>query len=563
MSDRHHRFRTSEEEEEEIRPRGRSSAAREPATRDDARDDRDDDRDDDREEEVRVPLGSRREGRPRASRPEHEWRDDAEDVGAEERGWREAMRSRLVLLVGAGGLAAAALVGGLVFFGGGDEAPPPLTTAPPGPPSPAGPVAPAPGAAERAGRPPEALADGFARQIATAPQGRAGPAASPAEPPRPPRAPTGAPAAPLGLAPAFQAQGTAPAPPPPLATRPGGAESLGDADARPEPPPPPAPPPGLVEELRRLAAKVDRLGEDLAQTRARMDEALARIERQRRGSQDAILGGIADLRGELERRDAEIEELRRRTAELAATGVRQAAAPPPSPPPPRVVQASMRYTASPTHARLVLGFPDEPVYDIEQEGNEIRMRILGDVRPNLAGLPIRMRHIEYMTAAPGLLEIMVAEGTRVRHRRLGAQVVLSFHDGRTPPPPDSGEEPRARRRTGAAREAAADARPGGAEPPRAAAPLPGPERQDRPGGGPSRAIAPAEPPRQPEGSGTIEGLRLRSVSRRAVLVERGDGEIVRVELGEAIPGTRGAIAREIRKEGEVWVLETSAGVLRP
>jgi hypothetical protein len=52
------------------------------------------------------------------------------------------------------------------------------------------------------------------------------------------------------------------------------------------------------------------------------------------------------------------------------------------------------------------------------------------------------------------------------------------------------------------------------------------------------------------------------VSRRAVLVETKDGEIHRVELGQTLPGVS-AVAQEVRRDGDVWVLVTSGGILRP
>jgi hypothetical protein len=60
----------------------------------------------------------------------------------------------------------------------------------------------------------------------------------------------------------------------------------------------------------------------------------------------------------------------------------------------------------------------------------------------------------------------------------------------------------------------------------------------------------------------LSGLKLRSVSRRAVLIETGDGEIHRVELGQTLPGMS-VVAQEVRRDGDVWVLITSEGILRP
>jgi hypothetical protein len=332
------------------------------------------------------------------------------------------------------------------------------------------------------------------------------------------------------------------------------------------------------------------------------------MSRQRQGNQ-ALLAGIADLRAEIDEREAEIERLRSAmqrvmVANAAQEAAARAAAPQASAPAAPVAQPAQPASASATppaqeqrrppatqvpvrfanfngFTRLTLAFAAEPVYDVDQSGDEVRVRFLGGELPSLLGLPAQTRNIESIATMPGMMEIRVAEGVNVRHAMLGTQVALTFHNRGLTPPESAGQPPRPRRpesspdagasppsepRTPPSETAAVAP----SAPPRPASQETRPAPQETAAASP-RATAPTPPPAPTQAAMPVpaqaaqvglSGLRLRSVSRRAVLVETEDGEIHRVELGQTLPGVS-AVAQEVRRDGDVWVLVTSGGILRP
>lgn len=346
------------------------------------------------------------------------------------------------------------------------------------------------------------------------------------------------------------------------------------------------------DEVRRLEERIARGEERAQELQARLAEAAARIDRYRRGN-EALLASIADLRAEIDLQDDAIAEFRRALEERA----RQAsvAQPPPEPAPvapaaaPRTppVQIPIRLASFNSNTRLALSFPSEPVYDVDQRDNDVRVRFLGGELPNLLGLPAQIRNIESVASAPGLLEIRVAEGVTVRHAQVGAQISLSFFNRGVEPPATAGAAPRERRPDPARQEEVQPpavpqvaptteaSRPVSQPPSSREAPAAATAPQvassspaSTPAAGREAPVSPpaAQPPSQasvqPPAAASLAGLRLRSVSRRAVLVETSAGDIHRVELGETLPNSS-AIAQEVRRDGEEWVLVTSVGVLRP
>jgi len=73
------------------------------------------------------------------------------------------------------------------------------------------------------------------------------------------------------------------------------------------------------------------------------------------------------------------------------------------------------------------------------------------------------------------------------------------------------------------------------------------------------AAAPAPARQSAAPARSLDGYALRGVSRDAAMVETPAG-LLRVELGKTIAGA--GVAREIRREGDSWVLVTSGGVIR-
>ena len=550
-----------DERDDERRPRDREQATR--------REEFDDDGPD---------LGSRRDARRRDL-------DDEEDDPVEPEPPRPSPLARLILPVGGGILAGVAVLSAAVVFLGGDAgqiaptAPQIVATGPQLPPAPQmAPTAPAPASG---------LAPGFGQQQMAQ-----------VAPPRP-----------TAPAPVASAPGQPPAQPPGVAALP----SAPPMDAPPMPMPVTSASPARTEDsvIRGLTAEVQAFRERVAglerllqeQTR-RMSDLNQDMSRQRQGNQ-ALLAGIADLRAEIDEREAEIERLRsamqrvmvaNAAQEVAARAASPGASPPSAPAAPAapaaqpapsapaapaapqaqeqrrppVVQIPVRFANFNGFTRLTLAFPAEPVYDVDQAGDEVRVRFLGGELPSLLGLPAQIRNIESISTMPGMMEIRVAEGVPVRHAMLGSQVALSFYNRGTTPPETAGAAPRPRRpesTTEAGGSPAQEPRPPRVETPAApvAAPAPAPVV---PPAAPRPAAAetpqPSRPPAAPPAVAQVDlsGLRLRSVSRRAVLIETEDGEIHRVELGQTLPGVS-AVAQEVRRDGDVWVLVTSGGILRP
>jgi pyruvate/2-oxoglutarate dehydrogenase complex dihydrolipoamide acyltransferase (E2) component len=103
------------------------------------------------------------------------------------------------------------------------------------------------------------------------------------------------------------------------------------------------------------------------------------------------------------------------------------------------------------------------------------------------------------------------------------------------------------------------ARPRPAAPAQAAAPRP---TTPQPQAQPADAAPPAQPaqaaPAQPA---ALRGWQLRGVSQSAALLQTPQGQMQRVEMGEDVPGL--GVVREIRRDGDSFVLVTSRGMVRP
>jgi len=103
------------------------------------------------------------------------------------------------------------------------------------------------------------------------------------------------------------------------------------------------------------------------------------------------------------------------------------------------------------------------------------------------------------------------------------------------------------------------ARPQPAAPAQAAAPRP---TTPQPQAQPAAAAPPAQPaqaaPAQPA---ALRGWQLRGVSQSAALLQTPQGQMQRVEMGEDVPGL--GVVREIRRDGDSFVLVTSRGMVRP
>jgi hypothetical protein len=507
--------------------------------------------------------------------------DDEEDDPVEPEPPRPSLLSKLILPVGGGLLAGAAVLSAAVVFLGGDEgpitptAPQIVATGPQGSQAPQG-VPSAPG-------PAPGLAPGFGQQQmaqVTPPRPAAPPPMVPT--PAPLSAPVQASPGPFPVAPAV-----------PAAT-------VAEAVQVPSPVPPTAPARveepvirELTGEVRAFRERVVELERLLQEQSRRMSDLNQDVSRQRQGNQ-ALLAGIADLRAEIDEREAEIERLRsamqrvmvanaaqevaaRTAAPQASTPAAPAAQPAQSTPAsatpaaqeqrrPPVTQVPVRFANFNGFTRLTLAFPAEPVYDVDQSGDEVRVRFLGGELPSLLGLPAQIRNIESIATTPGVMEIRVAEGVNVRHAMLGTQVALTFHNRGLTPPETAGQPPRPRRPepTPAAGASPPQEPNAPSSEPAAAAPSASPRADaPTPPAPPQSASRQATAPVQPQAAQVdLSGLRLRSVSRRAVLIETEDGEIHRVELGQTLPGVS-AIAQEVRRDGDVWVLVTSGGVLRP
>lgn len=505
-----------------------------------------------REEDVEVDEEPARRGR-RSKR----WEDE-EDVGedsVEEQPPRKPLLARLILPVGGGILAGGALLAGLtMFLGGGSDSPVVVAGGERG-----GVGAPAPVGSS--------LAPGFGNAVSLPPPGGSGTPSSPllapsvaalpdmSRPREPGSAAAGGASAPTGL---FPGGGT----PSPGAAAPEVAEQ-----AQP------------VATLRDIQAIWDRLSfyDGRMQAADNQLQAMQAVATRYQRSLEAVLAGLGDMRAELDAREAEVAALRamveRREPAPGASAASSAPATPSTPaaasspprqPPPQI---PVRVSTFANHTRLVLAFPAEPVYDVDQRDDIVRVRFLGNELPNLLGLPSSIRNVESLASTSGMLEIRVSEGVNVRHAMMGTQVALSFFNRGVEPPATAGQAPRERRPEPVASERN-EATPASVVTPAtvpASVPVPGPVS----GSAPVSASVPASVPASAAAAGSaetgmaaLEGWRLRSVSRRAVLVENAQGEIHRVELGQALPGSR-VIAQEVRRDGDVWVLVTSVGILRP
>lgn len=111
--------------------------------------------------------------------------------------------------------------------------------------------------------------------------------------------------------------------------------------------------------------------------------------------------------------------------------------------------------------------------------------------------------------------------------------------------------------------AAPAARPQPAVPAQATAPrTPTPQPQAQPAAtAPSAQPAQAAPPQPVAAQAGLRGWQLRGVSQSAALLQTPQGQMQRVEIGEDVPGL--GVVREIRRDGDSYVLVTSRGMVRP
>lgn len=303
----------------------------------------------------------------------------------------------------------------------------------------------------------------------------------------------------------------------------------------------------LAAELRGLRLQLDALRSSVSRLEEAQSSAETTLQVQS-ASLRSILAQQMDLGGELAELRAKLDELEKRRVEAAA---------PPQPPPQPPPAAPMRHVAAGNHQRLVVTLPHEAVYEAVQDGNVVRVTFPDPVLPDPSRLPRSIKGVASLVTDVGAVEIRLAGDHPVRHAAFGRDVVIAVFDEGSTPPPSAGAPPRSARSASAS--GAAQAAPAMPVPPPAAVPPVPPAAPAAPPPAVSAAAAP-QVARVPEAD-ALAGWVLRSVSRRAVLVER-NGETHRVELGATLPGT--AIrALEVRRDGEVWVLVTSAGVLRP